>query len=213
MLPGHLHKRMFMCLYKSVPEGTRAYEAAGELLKVLSAPARLAIVVELAEQPRFVHELVDKLKMSQPLVSHHLRVLRAARLVGVERRGRAAVYSLADQHVGHIVNDAIQHSREETRTMSTAHEAHAGHDHVHGPECGHASTAHEGHVDYIHEGHAHAAHEGHYDEHALPHVAHDAHAHAHGEDCGHEAVAHGDHVDYAHEGHHHAVHDDHYDEH
>jgi ArsR family transcriptional regulator len=96
-----------------VSEGTRAYEAAGELLKVLSAPARLAIVAELAEQPRFVHELVERLEMSQPLVSHHLRVLRGARLVGVERRGREAVYSLADLHIGHIVADAVQHSKEE----------------------------------------------------------------------------------------------------
>ena len=41
-----------MCLYVQVsePDGTKAYEAAGELLKVLSAPARLAIVMELAEQ-------------------------------------------------------------------------------------------------------------------------------------------------------------------
>lgn len=109
----YLHKRMDMCLYDPVPEGTRPYEAAGELLKVLSAPARLAIVTELAEQPRFVHELVERLDMSQPLISHHLRVLRGARLVGVERRGREAVYSLADQHVGHIVADAVHHSGEE----------------------------------------------------------------------------------------------------
>lgn len=103
---------MDMCLYIRVPTGTRAYEAAGDLLKVLSAPARLAIVVELAEQSLFVHELVSRLDMSQPLVSHHLRVLRDARLVGVERHGREAVYSLADQHVGHIVADAVQHSKE-----------------------------------------------------------------------------------------------------
>jgi len=67
---------------------TKAFEAAGELLKVSGRSRRLAIVTELAEQPRFVHELVDRLGMSQPLVSQHLRVLRGARLVGVERRGR-----------------------------------------------------------------------------------------------------------------------------
>ena len=108
----HLYKRMGMCLYELVAAGTKAYEAAGDLLKVLSAPARLAIVAELSEQPRFVHELVDRLGMSQPLVSQHLRVLRGARLVGVERHGREAAYSLADQHVAHIVADAVQHSRE-----------------------------------------------------------------------------------------------------
>lgn len=101
-----------MCLYTEVPEGTQGYEAAGELLKVLSAPARLAIVTELAGQPRFVHELVERLGMSQPLVSTHLRVLRGARLVSVQRQGREAVYSLADQHVAHIVADAVQHATE-----------------------------------------------------------------------------------------------------
>lgn len=104
-----------MCLYIWVPvsDQTKAFAAASELLKVLSAPARLAIVMELAEQPRFVHELVDRLGISQPLVSAHLRVLRGARMVGVKRQGREAVYSLADQHVANIVADAIQHSREE----------------------------------------------------------------------------------------------------
>ena len=92
---------------------TKAYESASELLKVLSAPARLAIVTELAERPRVVHELVDLLDMSQPLVSQHLRVLRGARLVSVERKGREAVYSLVDDHVAHIVNDAVHHSKEQ----------------------------------------------------------------------------------------------------
>jgi len=106
----------WVCVYiadVSVSAQTKAFEAAGELLKVLAAPARLAIVMELADQPRFVHELVERLGMSQPLVSSHLRVLRGARLVEVERHGRGAAYSLADQHVAHIVADAVQHSKEE----------------------------------------------------------------------------------------------------
>src|SRR5260370_20531694 len=104
---------MSMCIYGVVPGGTKGFEAAGELLKVLAAPARLAIVTELAEQPRFVHELVDRLGMSQPLISQHLRVLRGARLVGVERRGREAVYSLGDQHVAPIVAAAVHHHKEQ----------------------------------------------------------------------------------------------------
>jgi ArsR family transcriptional regulator, zinc-responsive transcriptional repressor len=91
----------------------RSYEAAGAPLKVLSAPARLAVVAELAEQPRFVHELVEPPEPSQPLASRHLRVLRGARLVGVQRQGREAAYSLADQHVACIVADAVRHSGEE----------------------------------------------------------------------------------------------------
>ena len=95
-----------------MPAGQAGYVAAGDLLRVLAAPARLAIVVELANEPLQVNELVERLELSQPLVSQHLRVLRGARLVAVERRGREATYSLVDQHVAHIVADAIQHSRE-----------------------------------------------------------------------------------------------------
>ena len=71
-----------------------------------------------ARPPGHLHKqmgmcLYVRLEMSQPLVSQHLRILRGARLVGVERQGREAVYSLADQHVAHIVADAVHHSKEE----------------------------------------------------------------------------------------------------
>jgi DNA-binding transcriptional ArsR family regulator len=89
-----------------------AYAAAGDLLRALSAPLRLAVVAELSAGPRCVHELVDALGVPQPLVSQHLRVLRSARLVHAERRGREIAYSLADAHVGHIVADAVSHAAE-----------------------------------------------------------------------------------------------------
>lgn len=91
----------------------RRLDAASELLKTLAAPVRLAILVELGQGPRCVHELVDILGVSQPLVSQHLRVLRSARLVSAERRGREVAYSLLDEHVGHIVSDAIRHTEED----------------------------------------------------------------------------------------------------
>lgn len=88
------------------------YEAAGGLLRALSAPLRIAIVTELAEGPRCVHELVAKLGAPQPLVSQHLRVLRGAGVVRGERRGREIIYALTDEHVAHIVAGAVSHARE-----------------------------------------------------------------------------------------------------
>ena len=105
--------------------GTRAYNAAGELLRLLAAPARLAIVAGLSERPRRVGELVELLGMSQPLVSQHLRVLRDARLVVAERQGREIVYTLVDQHVGHIVADAVRHADEEPGIWAAAVEGRA----------------------------------------------------------------------------------------
>jgi DNA-binding transcriptional ArsR family regulator len=85
---------------------------ASELLKAMANPLRLAMVVELGRGERCVHELVEAVQVSQPLVSQHLRVLRQARLVATERRGREIVYSLTDEHVAHIVGDAINHAQE-----------------------------------------------------------------------------------------------------
>ena len=88
------------------------HEAAVEVLKALAAPVRLALVEVLAGGPRCVHELVDRLGVSQPLVSQHLRVLRSAGLVSSSRRGREVEYALADEHVSHVVLDLLQHADE-----------------------------------------------------------------------------------------------------
>ncbi len=87
-------------------------DAAAELLRALASPHRLAMVIELGRGPRCVHELVEALGISQPLASQHLRVLKAIHLVRSERRGREIAYSLGDEHVSHIVHDAIVHARE-----------------------------------------------------------------------------------------------------
>ncbi|MEU6024013.1 ArsR/SmtB family transcription factor [Micromonospora sp. NPDC048871] len=92
--------------------GYDAYEGASELLRALSAPIRLAIVSQLAGGERCVHELVDTLGVTQPLVSQHLRVLRGAGVVRGSRRGREIAYSLVDEHVAHIVADAVSHAGE-----------------------------------------------------------------------------------------------------
>lgn len=94
-----------------------AYEAAGELLRALAAPIRVAIVTELATGQRCVHELVDALEVAQPLVSQHLRVLRGAGVVRGFRRGREIAYSLVDEHIAHIVADAVSHASEHRSTL------------------------------------------------------------------------------------------------
>jgi ArsR family transcriptional regulator, zinc-responsive transcriptional repressor len=89
-----------------------AFESAGELLRALAAPVRIAIITELAAGPKCVHEIVESVGSPQPLVSQHLRVLRGAGVVRGERRGREIAYSLTDEHIGHIVADAVSHARE-----------------------------------------------------------------------------------------------------
>ncbi|HEV7452386.1 MAG TPA: metalloregulator ArsR/SmtB family transcription factor [Pseudonocardiaceae bacterium] len=86
--------------------------AAGELLRALAAPVRIAIVLQLRDSERCVHELVDALGVTQPLISQHLRVLKSAGVVHGERHGREVVYRLVDDHLSHIVVDAVAHVEE-----------------------------------------------------------------------------------------------------
>ncbi|HWL43744.1 MAG TPA: metalloregulator ArsR/SmtB family transcription factor [Ilumatobacter sp.] len=87
-------------------------EAAAELLKAFAHPLRLAIVLEVRNEERCVHDLVTALDAGQPLVSQHLRVLRQAGVLVGRRRGREIIYSIADDHVVHIALDAIEHANE-----------------------------------------------------------------------------------------------------
>ncbi|WP_026316338.1 ArsR/SmtB family transcription factor [Actinokineospora enzanensis] len=89
--------------------------AAGDLLRALAAPVRIAIVLELRVADRCVHELVEALGVAQPLISQHLRVLKSAGVVYGERHGREVVYRLVDEHLSHIVVDAVAHVEEGDR--------------------------------------------------------------------------------------------------
>jgi ArsR family transcriptional regulator len=94
------------------PHTPRTLAAAGDLLRALAAPVRIAIVLQLRESERCVHELVDALGVTQPLISQHLRVLKAAGVVDGQRHGREVVYRLVDEHLAHIVVDAVAHAEE-----------------------------------------------------------------------------------------------------
>jgi DNA-binding transcriptional ArsR family regulator len=68
-----------------------------DLLAELAHPVRLRVIDRLGQAgPATVSRLAQELDVPLPLLSNHLRRLREARLVNVERAGRHAVYSLAD---------------------------------------------------------------------------------------------------------------------
>jgi DNA-binding transcriptional ArsR family regulator len=89
-------------------------DTAGDLLRALAAPVRIAIVLQLREASCCVHELVDALAVAQPLVSQHLRILKSAGVVAGERAGREVYYRLVDHHLADIVLAAVAHAGEYT---------------------------------------------------------------------------------------------------
>jgi DNA-binding transcriptional ArsR family regulator len=68
--------------------------AAGDPFDALGNPHRRAIVELLVERPRSVQEIADKLPISRPAVSRHLRLLSQAGLVVDEQVGARHLYRL-----------------------------------------------------------------------------------------------------------------------
>jgi len=90
-----------------------AIERAVDLLGCMAHPVRLAVLVRLhRDGPANVGALCAELDVDQSALSHHLRHLRAARLVVGERQGKRVIYRLHDEHVGCIVEDTLQHAAE-----------------------------------------------------------------------------------------------------
>lgn len=83
-----------------------------DLFKVLQDLTRIDILYILKERKLTVTEIKDKLNMSQSAISHQLRVLKDVNLVKAERVGKNVFYTLADNHVYEIFNQAIDHVKE-----------------------------------------------------------------------------------------------------
>lgn len=103
---------VYVCGHLVDVEKIAGLDQAAELFKVLGNESRLALVWLLSHEPLTVGALADQAGLSQPLVSQHLRTLRQAGLVNSEREGKEIRYALADEHVAHVVLDAIAHVQE-----------------------------------------------------------------------------------------------------
>ncbi|MBI4774055.1 MAG: winged helix-turn-helix transcriptional regulator [Deltaproteobacteria bacterium] len=73
------------------------YADVAFLAKSLSDENRLRILFSVSRGKKPVSVIVKELHLSQPLVSHHLKELRHALLVQVERRGPFVYYEMADR--------------------------------------------------------------------------------------------------------------------
>jgi DNA-binding transcriptional ArsR family regulator len=82
-----------------------------ELLKQVSDPTRLQVLMLLSEKERNVSELCGDLgTQSQPAVSHHLALLRHGRLIEPRRAGKHNYYALTDagRELAQVVDSVVQ---------------------------------------------------------------------------------------------------------
>lgn len=78
----------------------------------LNSSVRLQLVLLLSKREHYVNEMVSYLHESQPLISQHLQVLKAAHIVTSRRNGQQTIYQLADVHIFDVINLALDFSRD-----------------------------------------------------------------------------------------------------
>jgi ArsR family transcriptional regulator, nickel/cobalt-responsive transcriptional repressor len=95
-------------------------DRVAEAMQALAAPSRVLILAQLRKRSQSVSELVAAVGMQQSAVSHQLKLLREIGLVVGERHGRHVVYSLYDEHVASLLDQAVWHI-EHLRLGAAAH--------------------------------------------------------------------------------------------
>ena len=84
-------------------------EGLADVFGLLADAGRLRVLVALLEGEMCVCDLAAVARTSESAVSHHLRLLRAHRVVQVRRSGRMAYYRLADAHMRMLLDVALTH--------------------------------------------------------------------------------------------------------
>jgi DNA-binding transcriptional ArsR family regulator len=92
----------------SMPSDEQVADLA-DVFGLLADPGRLRVLVALLEGEMCVCDIAAAAGTSESAASHHLRLLRAHRVVQVRRAGRMAYYRLADAHVRVLLDIALTH--------------------------------------------------------------------------------------------------------
>lgn len=112
------YEHTFICLIEKMKsqkppveqlESEEDVSQLADLFSLMGDTSRLRIILTCLHSPISVSDIAEKLELSQSLVSHHLRLLRAARIVRSERRGKQIFYVAADAHIQCVIEDMVAH--------------------------------------------------------------------------------------------------------
>ena len=84
-----------------------------DLFKIFADSTRVKILYALYESKMCVSAIAELLGMTQSAISHQLRILKDANLVGNRREGKTIYYFLSDDHVRTIIAQGFEHLIEE----------------------------------------------------------------------------------------------------
>jgi len=108
---------MSYCSYMHVStspllQDSAVVQALADTFRLLGDPTRVRIVDALAAGQLCVHEISERIGISESAVSHQLRLMRSMRIVRGRRAGRCVYYTLDDQHVLDLFQQGLRHVSE-----------------------------------------------------------------------------------------------------
>ena len=93
----------------AITRNSELFEELASLYKIFGDASRVKILCALTQSEMCVSEISEFLEITQSAVSHQLRVLKTSGLVKIKRSGKNIYYSLADEHVGAIIDCGMEH--------------------------------------------------------------------------------------------------------
>lgn len=107
----HNHGDILKIVKSELPDDELLFDLS-DLFKIFGDTTRLKILYALFEHEMCVCAIAELLGMTQPAISHQLKVLKVAKLVGNRRNGKTIYYFLADDHVRSIIAQGYEHLTE-----------------------------------------------------------------------------------------------------
>lgn len=108
----HNHEAILKKVKEELPTDELICDLA-DLFKLFGDTTRAKILFTLSESEMCVCAIAELLGMTQPAISHQLKTLKDANLVGNRREGKTIYYYLADDHVKTIIAQGFEHLIEE----------------------------------------------------------------------------------------------------
>ena len=106
-----LHSEVIEKKRTLMPNEETLYDLS-DFFKIFGDSTRMSILFAIDGAPMCVCDIAELLGMTQPAISHQLKVLKDANLVGNRRDGKTIYYYLADDHVRDIIEKALEHIKE-----------------------------------------------------------------------------------------------------
>ncbi|MCH8112297.1 MAG: winged helix-turn-helix transcriptional regulator [Proteobacteria bacterium] len=97
---------------KATPLSPGQTAVLADMFRLMGDASRLRIVLACLDAPVAVSDIAARLGLSASLVSHHLRLLRAGRILKATRKGKQVFYTAADAHISRVVADMVAHAGE-----------------------------------------------------------------------------------------------------